>query len=104
MNRSMLKDSAGRFHQLLPGIGIAIVLSGCSNIATVSHHQAAYAPSSLASLAAANQFIASGQRLQDKEPMKALGSYLAAARISAADLKGRPQNQDARRIYNYSVG
>src|SRR5437868_2887587 len=82
-------------------ISIAIGFCGCSHIATVSHHKAAFVPASAASLAPANRYIASGQRLQEKQPMNALGNYLAAARVSAADLKARPENQEARRIYNY---
>jgi hypothetical protein len=53
----------------------------------VSRRKAAYAPSSGANLAPANQFIATGQRLHDKDGMKAPGNYLAAARVSARDLK-----------------
>jgi pimeloyl-ACP methyl ester carboxylesterase len=85
-------------------LSIAIVLCGCSSIATVSQHQAAYVPSSEANLALANRYITTGQRLQDKDRMKALGNYLAAARASAGDLKGRPQNSDARHTYTYAVG
>jgi hypothetical protein len=85
-------------------LGIAIVLCGCSSVATVSHHEAAYSPASGANLAPANQYIATGQRLQDEDRTKALGDYLAAARVSARDLKSRPQDSEARRTYNYAVG
>src|SRR5690348_14637165 len=84
-------------------LGIAIVLCGCSPIASVSYHKAVYAASSGANLAPANQYIATGRRLQDKDGMKALGNYLAAARVSARDLKSHPQDPDARRTYNYAV-
>jgi pimeloyl-ACP methyl ester carboxylesterase len=84
-------------------LGIAIVLCGCSPIASVSYHRAAYAASSGPNLAPANQCIATGQRLQDKDRIKALGNYLAAARVSARDLKSRPQDSDARHTYNYAV-
>src|SRR5437762_713966 len=100
--RRGVRCRGGRY-AVTTAIGIAVVLCGCSHIATVSHHKAVYAPSSVANLVPANQYIASGQRLQGTQPMQALGNYLAAARISAAELKARPQNQDARQIYNYSV-
>jgi pimeloyl-ACP methyl ester carboxylesterase len=101
--RASSKQIGRRRGTVAAALGIAIVLCGCSPIASVSHHKAAYAPSSGANLTPANQYIATGQRLQDKDRMKALGLYLAAARVSARDLKSRPQDPDARRTYNYAV-
>jgi pimeloyl-ACP methyl ester carboxylesterase len=104
MTRPFSKQIWWRSGAVPAALGIAIVLCGCSSVATVSHHEAAYSPASGANLAPANQYIATGQRLQDKDRTKALGDYLAAARVSARDLKSRPQDSEARRTYNYAVG
>jgi pimeloyl-ACP methyl ester carboxylesterase len=101
--RASSKQMGPRRGDVAATLGIAIVLCGCSPIASVSYHKAVYAASSGANLAPANQCIATGQRLQDKDRIKALGNYLAAARVSARDLKSRPQDPDARRTYNYAV-
>jgi pimeloyl-ACP methyl ester carboxylesterase len=102
--RASSKQIGRRRGAVAAALGIATVLCGCSPIASVSHHKAAYAPSSGANPAPANQYIATGQRLQDKDRMKALGNYLAAARVSVHDLKSRPQDPGTRRTYNYAVG
>ena len=104
MTRPFSKQIWWRSGAVPAALGIAIVLCGCSSVATVSHHEAAYSPASGANLAPANQYIATGQKLQDKDRTKALGDYLAATRASARDLKNRPQDSEARRTYNYAVG
>jgi len=69
MSRPFVRASSKRFGRrrsaVAAALGVTIVLCGCSSIATVSHHKAAYAPSSGASLAPTNQFTATDQRLHD---------------------------------------
>jgi len=62
--RASSKPFGRRRSAVAAALGVTIVLCGCSSIATVSHHKAAYAPSG-ASLAPTNQFTATDQRLHD---------------------------------------
>ena len=82
---------------------VAILAAGCTSIATVRRHDAAYAPTRSSTLATAEQDIAIVHKLRN-QPLQALGNYLAAADVSARALRNEPQNADARRTYNYAVG
>src|SRR5689334_811798 len=83
---------------------LALLLAGCSQIATVKQHEAAYVASGSAELSNAESQLAAAHRFENSEPLKALGGYLAVADDAANLLKRDPHNSAALRTYNYAVG
>ena len=83
-----------------------LLLTGCSEIATVRHvtpRPPAVSGSVDQELVQAETFLAEGKTFQLSEPTRALGGYLACARLTADRLKRQPGDIQARQLYNFSV-
>src|SRR5437870_5290816 len=76
--------------------------AGCAQIAVVSEKRPAALPAASGAARVATQTIDSGLAEQ-KQPIVALGSFLAAARDSLRQLDRNPANAEARRNYNFAV-
>ena len=83
----------------------ALLLAGCSKIATVKHTTPSFATvgSEAPELLAAEQELRKAQKFQKSEPTRALGGYLAAAQAASRQLERDPENIRARSLYNFVV-
>lgn len=78
---------------------------GCAPLATVSHvrprpavlHEAA------TELVKAQRYLADGQSLAHREPLRSLGNYLAAAKIASQRFEQQPNDSAAFELYNFAV-
>ena len=86
-------------------LSASILFSGCAQYASVSERKPQFRPlrSIASSLASAEQSIAGALRKESKEPMAALGEYLAAAQAAAQELDRNPSDAAARTDYNFAV-
>jgi len=86
-------------------LSASILLAGCAQYASVSERKPQFRPlrSLASSLASAEQSIAGALRKESKEPMAALGEYLAAAQAAAQELDRNPSDAAARTDYNFAV-
>src|SRR5262245_57215374 len=83
-----------------------LLLTGCSEIATVRHitpRPPAVSGSVDQDLVRAESFLAEGRKFQRTEPTRALGGYLACARLTADRLQRQPGDIRARQLYHFSV-
>lgn len=83
----------------------AFALNGCAQYATVSEKRPRFTPirSSIGALQQAGQSISSALKVQRRQPLTALGEYLAAAEAAAQQLQRNPRDQEARDAYNFAV-
>src|SRR5437016_14114757 len=77
--------------------------AGCAQIAVVSEKRPAPLPPSAGADQIATQTIDSALAEEQKQPMVALGGFVAAARDSLRQLHRMPDNAEARRDYNFAV-
>jgi pimeloyl-ACP methyl ester carboxylesterase len=84
--------------------GVTLFLAGCSQIATVKQHDAAYVASGRSELSHADNELRTARKENYSNPLEALGGYLTAAEEAANLLKRNPHDSDALRTYNYAVG
>src|SRR5213592_1238244 len=77
--------------------------AGCAQIATVSEKRPAPLPSGSGADRGATQTIDSALAEEQKQPMVALGGFVAAAQDALRQLDRNPANAEARRDYNFSV-
>src|SRR5947207_9747293 len=77
--------------------------AGCAQIATVSEKRPAALPPGSGANQVATQTINSGLAEEKKQPIVALGSFVAAARDSLRQLDRNPANAEALRDYNFAV-
>src|SRR5947207_4345815 len=77
--------------------------AGCAQIATVSEKRPAALPPGSGANQVATQTINSGLAEEKKQPIVALGSFIAAARDSLRELDRNPANAEALRDYNFAV-
>src|SRR5258708_2121432 len=78
-------------------------LAGCAQIATVSEKRPAPLQPSSEADRGATQTIDSALAEEQKQPMVALGGFIAAARDSLRQLDRNPANAEARYSYNFAV-
>ena len=84
----------------------ALVLAGCSEIATVRHTTARFAvagKNEAPELVAAEQELQKAQRFHKNEPTRALGGYLTAAQAASRQLERNAGDARARHLYNFAV-
>ncbi len=87
-------------------VALALVLAGCSQpLASIKNTTARYqAPASAdGRLADAEAEIAAGQKLQQRDPLEAIGKYLSAAEAAVARLREQPKDEAALRDYNFAL-
>src|SRR5947208_6553624 len=77
--------------------------AGCTQIATVSEKRPAALPPGSGANRAATQTIDSALAEEQKQPIVALGAFVAAARDSLRQLDRNPANAEALRDYNFAV-
>src|SRR5438132_975060 len=77
--------------------------AGCAQIATVSEKRPAALPPGSGANQVATQTIDSALAEEKKQPIVALGGFIAAARDSLRQLDRNPSNVEARRAYNFAV-
>src|SRR5438045_1310265 len=82
---------------------VAFTIAGCAQIAVVSEKRPAPLPASSGEDRIATQTIDSGLAAEQKQPVVAIGAFLAAARDSLRQLDRNPANPEARRDYNFAV-
>src|SRR6266487_2039390 len=77
--------------------------AGCAQIATVSEKRPAALPAGSGANRVATQTIDSALAEEQKQPIVALGGFVAAARDSLRELDRNPANAEALRDYNFAV-
>src|SRR5881398_1680806 len=77
--------------------------AGCAQIAVVSEKRPAALPPGSGANQVATQAIDSALAEEKKQPIVALGGFIAAARDSLRQLDRNPANAEARRAYNFAV-
>ena len=82
-----------------------LLFAGCAQYAAVSEKRPRFTPvrSTADALVQIQQGIAEALKKQSRDPMAALGSYLASADAAARELARNPQNDTARSDYNFAV-
>jgi pimeloyl-ACP methyl ester carboxylesterase len=89
----------------LPLLLAALLLSGCSQYATVSQKRPLFQPvrATTGVLVSAEQSIAKALRHEKREPLAALGELLTAAELAGKQLARHPADTAARDAYNFAV-
>jgi len=82
---------------------IALTMVGCAQIAVVSEKHPGALPLGSDRTRVAAQSIERGLAEENKEPIAALGEYVAAVRQSLGELKRNPRNAEAMRSYNFAI-
>src|SRR6266513_5652399 len=77
--------------------------AGCAQIAVVSEKRPAALPPGSGADQIATQTIDSALVEEKKQPIVALGAFIAAARDALRQLDRNPANAEARRDYNFAV-
>ncbi len=82
---------------------LAAIFVGCSQIAVVSEKRPAALPPGSGANQVATQTVNRALVEEKKQPIVALGAFVAAARDSLRQLDRDPGNAEARRDYNFAV-
>src|SRR5467141_3637218 len=82
---------------------LAAIVVGCSQIAVVSEKRPAKLPAGSGSDLVATQTINRALVDEQKQPIVALGAFVAAAQDSLRRLDRNPTDTKARRDYNFAV-
>ena len=90
---------------LLAALSLPIAFTGCAQYASVSEHRPVFRPVRAvgAALSSAEQRIAAALKKERREPMVALGEFLAAAQAAEEQLVRDPGDAAARANYNFAV-
>jgi pimeloyl-ACP methyl ester carboxylesterase len=92
-----------KIHYSITASVLALAIAGCAQIAVVSEKRPAPLPASSDPNRAATETIDRALAEEKKQPVVALGAFIAAARDSLRQLDRNPANADARRDYNFAV-
>jgi len=92
-----------KIHYSIAASVVAFALAGCAQIAVVSEKRPAALPPGSEGDRVATQTINSALVEEKKQPIVALGAFVAAARDSLRQLDRNPANAEARRDYNFAV-
>src|SRR5438093_10072186 len=92
-----------KIHYSIVAPVVAFAVAGCAQIATVSEKRPAPLRPSSEADRVATQTIDSALVEEKKQPMVALGGFVAAARDALQQLDRNPANVEARRDYNFAV-
>ena len=90
-------------HYSITASVIALLAAGCAQIAVVSEKRPAPLSPGSGADQVATQTIDRALAEEKKQPMVALGAFIAAARESLRQLDRNPANTEARRDYNFAV-
>jgi pimeloyl-ACP methyl ester carboxylesterase/predicted GNAT family acetyltransferase len=92
-----------KIHYSITASVLALAMAGCAQIAGVSEKRPAALPPGSGADQVATQTINSALVEEKKQPIVALGAFVAAARDSLRQLDRNPANAEARRDYNFAV-
>jgi pimeloyl-ACP methyl ester carboxylesterase len=92
-----------RIHYSITASVLALAMAGCAQIAVVSEKRPAPLPPGGEADRVATQTINHALVEERKQPIVALGAFVAAARDSLRQLDRNPANTEARRAYNFAV-
>lgn len=92
-----------KIHHSITASVVALAVVGCAQIAVVSEKRPAALPPGSGQDQVATQTINRALGDERKQPMVALGSFVAAARDSLRQLDRNPANPEALRNYNFAV-
>ena len=86
-------------------IFVSGILAGCSQIATVKQTTPRFAVvgTQEQQLTQAQRQLGDARKLEQADPPRALGNYLASAHAASDRLKQHPDDKQARDLYNFSV-
>src|SRR6266576_5659373 len=82
---------------------LAAIFVGCSQIAVVSEKRPAALPPGSGANQVATQTVNRALVEEKKQPIVALGAFIAAARDALRQLDRNPSDAEARRTYNFAV-
>ena len=93
-----------RHRHLIPILALAL-MTGCAQYATVSETKPRFRPirATVGALASVERSIAGALKSERRNPMAALGGYLAAADTASQQLVKDPKDATARTDYNFAV-
>lgn len=92
-----------KIHHSITASVVALAIVGCAQIAVVSEKRPAALPPSSGADQVATQTVNRALAEEKKQPMVALGGFIAAARDSLRQLDRNPANAEALRNYNFAV-
>src|SRR6266566_508289 len=92
-----------KIHYSIAAAVVAFAVAGCAQIAVVSEKRPAALPASSREDQVATQTIDRALVEEKKQPIVALGAFVAAARDSLRQLDRNPANAEAQRDYNFAV-
>jgi pimeloyl-ACP methyl ester carboxylesterase len=83
----------------------ALLVAGCSDIATVSHTtpRLPAVANEAPEMAAAEMELEKAKKFQTSDPTRALGGYLSVARAASRQLERNAGDTQARSLYNFAV-
>ena len=97
-----MTNSIHRFRRASIALLAAVSLAACSQYATVKEREPKF-PTASTAPAVCRECIARGMRLEDDEPLEALGAYLDGAYAAAEQLRAHPKDGAALEAYNFAV-
>jgi pimeloyl-ACP methyl ester carboxylesterase/predicted GNAT family acetyltransferase len=92
-----------KIHHYMTASVVALAMAGCAQIAVVSEKRPAALPPGSGPNQVATQTINRALVEEKKQPIAALGGFVAAARESLRQLDRNPANAEALRAYNFAV-
>jgi pimeloyl-ACP methyl ester carboxylesterase/predicted GNAT family acetyltransferase len=92
-----------KIHHSITASVVALAMAGCAQIAVVSEKRPAALPPGSGADQVATQTVNRALVEERKQPMVALGAFVAAARDSLRQLDRNPADAEALRNYNFAV-
>jgi pimeloyl-ACP methyl ester carboxylesterase/predicted GNAT family acetyltransferase len=92
-----------KIHHSITASVVALAMAGCAQIAVVSEKRPAALPPGSGADQVATQTVNRALAEEKKQPMVALGGFIAAARDSLRQLDRNPADAEALRNYNFAV-
>jgi pimeloyl-ACP methyl ester carboxylesterase/predicted GNAT family acetyltransferase len=92
-----------KIHHSVAASVVALAMAGCAQIAVVSEKRPAPLPPGSSADRVATQTINGALGEEKKQPIVALGAFVAAARDTLRQLDRNPSDAEARRAYNFAV-
>lgn len=92
-----------KIHYSITASVVALAMAGCAQIAVVSEKRPAALPPGSGADQVATQTINRGLVEERKQPVVALGQFVAAARDALRQLDRNPANEEALRNYNFAI-
>src|SRR5437762_5788947 len=89
--------------RLIAATTCLVFFAGCAQIAVVSEKRPAPLPPGSGADQVATQTINGALTEEKKQPLVALGAFVAAARDALRQLDRNPANAEARRAYNFAI-